>query len=293
VSSGLDATGYAALAAIVGVAVLVVLVAAQLFVSAGRAKEHLARATAIPAARASAAAERRGASRFEGAPHILAVVPPADATGSPLTERSRLFTLPSDDAPASPDDGAAELFGQLTQYYAANISQGYAIFWASLLAMIAGFAIIVVGIATAGANTTNAVVAGIAGLLSQFVAATFLVALRSTQEQSTAYAQNLADLRARDLRASADARAIALGLQLIEKIDANGATDLANETRAALAMGLVIKRLPDAEARRPATAGSVDSGDAPRDRPSAEPRARVQSIAFDETQSGAGTAERS
>jgi hypothetical protein len=174
------------------------------------------------------------------------------------------------------DPAAQQIFGQLTQYYAANINQSFAIFWASLLAMIAGFIIIIVGIATAGANTATAIVAGVAGLLSQFIAATFLVALRSTQEQSTAYAQSLADLRSRDVRAAADAQATALGLELLGQIAGDGAAALVNQTRAALAMGLIVKQ-PPAE---PTTAGSAPTSEPP---PAIDSRARIPSVTFEDT----------
>jgi hypothetical protein len=143
--------------------------------------------------------------------------------------------------PSSGVDDVAPIVEQLNQYYAANISQGYAIFWASLLSMIVGFVVILAGIDAAGTNSTTAIVAGVAGVLSQFIAATFLVALRSTQQQSTVYAQTLADLRVRDLHAAAEARTIALGLQLLNEIAGDGAQDLANQTRAGLAMGLIVK----------------------------------------------------
>jgi len=174
--------------AVLAVAALASVISVGLLTNARQAKGHLDRAAAF-------------ALPPNAAPSLPPEAPAAlrpRAAGSPFT-----------------DPAAQQIFGQLTQYYAANINQSFAIFWASLLAMVAGFIIIIVGIATAGANTANAIVAGTAGVLSQFIAATFLVALRSTQEQSTAYAQSLADLRSRDLRAAADAQATMLGLELL------------------------------------------------------------------------------
>jgi hypothetical protein len=84
--------------------------------------------------------------------------------------------------------------------------------------MSVGFSIVFVGILTAGTNFEETIVAGVAGVLSQFIAATFLVALRSTQRQSTAYAQTRVELPLRDVRAAADAHSIALGLELLNDI---------------------------------------------------------------------------
>jgi hypothetical protein len=257
----------AAGAGLIGILVLAILIGRQLFSSAGTAKDHLKRAADI------------------------AATPPATPAGvasEPRAARLRALTAGSDPA-------ARQIFDLLTQYYAANISQSLTIFWASLLAMLAGFAIIIVGIATAGSNTTDAIVAGIAGLLSQFIGATFLVALRSTQEQSTAYAQSLADLRTRDVRAAADAQAVALGLELLDQISGDGAAALVNQTRAALAMGLIVKTpvaatdapaaaplpAPAAPAAVAPTAGVTAGAAALRDA-ATDGRLRAQTVIFDQ-----------
>jgi hypothetical protein len=220
-------TGFAAPAIflVAGSAVILALIAiggAQAFTSARRAKDHLTSAIALAPARAQ----------------------PAVATAALDAHSARTAGANSDDEGAS-----QQTFAQLTQYYAANISQGQAIFWASFTSMAVGFAIIFAGIVNAGVNSTTAIVAGVAGVLSQFIAATFLVALRSTQAQSTAFAQSLVELRLRDVRAAADARAVTLGLRLLDEISGDGDEALANQTRAALAMGLIV--------REPAPAAAV------------------------------------
>jgi Flp pilus assembly protein TadB len=190
---------------------------------------------------------------------------------------------------------AQQIVEQLNEYYAANISQGYAIFWASLLATVIGFAVILAGIDVAGTNPTTAIVAGVAGVLSQFIAATFLVALRSTQQQSTAYAQTLADLRIRELRAAADARDQSLALRLLAEISGDGAQQLANVTRATIAAGLMARDgapapappAPPAPAPAPAPPAPAPAPAPPVSAapealvPRATTRMRAESIAFD------------
>jgi len=248
---------------IAGSVALVLLVAVsgtQVFTSSRRARDHLANATAlVPLARSAPA------------------VPPS-------TRDTR-----SAGTPAGDDDAAQQIFAQLTQYYAANISQGQAIFWASFLSMVVGFAVVFAGIVTAGVNSTTAIVAGVAGVLSQFIAATFLVALRSTQAQSTTYAQTLVELRLRDLRAAADAQSVSLGLRLLEDISGDGGAALANQTRSALAMGLIVKAPAPAETPAPV---SVDIDDSRRDQPRAQTRMHAPSVTFDQTPAAQPTADR-
>jgi len=213
---------------IAGSALLVLLVVVsgtQVFTSSRRAKDHLANATALaPLARS--------------------------APAGPASVSDPRRAIPGGTA-AGGDDSSQQIFAQLTQYYAANISQGQTILGASFLSMVIGFAVVFAGIVTAGVNSTTAIVAGVAGVLSQFIAATFLVALRSTQAQSTTYAQTLVELRLRDLRAADDAQSVSLGLRLLEDISGDGAAALVNQTRAALAMGLIVKGPAPAETPAP------------------------------------------
>jgi hypothetical protein len=232
------------------ITVLIVIVGTRLLTSARAAEEHLASGMALT-------------------PRIGAAVS-REAAGGPASAA----------APALPDgDPSDQIFAQLNHYYAANISQGNAIFWASLLSMSVGFAMIFAGIVTAGVNGTTAIVAGIAGVLSQFIGATFLVALRSTQAQATTYAQSLVELRLRDVRAAADARSVALGLRLLSEIPDEGANGLANQTRATLVTGLIVKEtvLPPAATVAPPP---VEVDDADRTGARIEPR-RAASVSFD------------
>jgi hypothetical protein len=183
------------------------------------------------------------------------------------------------------DDAASRrrFSAQLNEYYAANISQGNAIFWASLLSMSVGFAIIFIGILTAGRNSANAVIAGIAGVFSQFIGATFLVALRSTQAQSTTYAQTLVELQLHDARAAVDARATTLGLGLLNEIAADGASGLANQTRATIATGLIVKDGAPVAAPASIAAIPVEAVDVAHVTPRTQPPARAESVSYEES----------
>lgn len=248
-----------AIVLVLGGIVLLLLVAvggSQLFGSANRAKDHLAKAAAMMPRAA------------------------ADPTTRPVpSSRLQAFSSPPT------DDASQQIIERLTQYYAANLNDGQAIFWASFVSMVVGFGIVYAGIVTAGANSTTAIVAGVAGVLSQFIAATFLLALRSTQAQSTAYAQTLVELRLHDLRAADEARATALGLQLLGEISGDGAIELANTTRAGLAMGLIVKQTTTpARAAPPVPAPvDIDVTDRPRTEPQSVGRTRAASVSLDET----------
>lgn len=223
-----------------GIVALIAIVGIQLFASAHAADQHLARAM--------------------------------DALPAGLTQPHAGST----DAPTPADTAAQQIFAQLQNYYAANIKQGTTIFWATLLAMCVGFAIIFIGIVAAGANGTTAIVAAIAGVLSQFIAATFLVALRSTQTQATTYAQTLVELRLRDVARAADARSIDLGLELLREISGDRSNP-ANSTKAAIAMGLIVRQPPTVIEPPVVEAPPINGGTV------LEPRARTATITFDDT----------
>jgi hypothetical protein len=189
----------------------------------------------------------------------------------------RAATAVAPAAPVASDDDSAPtlLFKLLNAYYAANISQGGVIFWASLLSMSIGFAIIIGGVIAAASSGITGIIAAIAGILSQFVAATFLVALRSTQDQATSYAQGLVALRERDVARLADERAVELGLQLLREISAD-ANNPVNPTKAAIALGLIVKQPASVVEQAPVI--EVPAKPAP-----ASERTRAASVTFDDT----------
>ncbi len=190
----------------------------------------------------------------------------------------------ADGASTTADASPQAIFEQLQQYYAANIKQGSTIFWASLMTMCIGFAIVLAGIALARTNAVSAIVAAVAGVLSQFIAATFLVVLRSTQQQATTYAQTLVELHLRDVGRATDDRSQLLGLRLLGEISADR-SDPANPAKAAIAMGLIVKTAPPAAPFEPP---AVTVEVPPPGRDPALDRPRTTSITFDDT----GTVER-
>jgi hypothetical protein len=93
------------------------------------------------------------------------------------------------------------------------------------------------------------------------------------------------------LRAADDAQSVSLGLRLLEDISGDGAAALVNQTRAALAMGLIVKGPAPAETPAPV---SVDIDDSRRDQPRAQTRTHAPSVTFDQTSASAAqpTADR-
>ena len=229
---------------LVGIGCLIVLIAitaaVRLLCSATAAERHISTAMAF-----SSSAALRPMAKFSSSPPTPAPAPAAarefaNRTVQPASD-SAAADLSTQQSGDSSDAAAQLIFAQLNEYYAANISQGNAIFWASLLSICIGFAIIFTGIVSAGGNAVTAIVAAIAGVLSQFIAATFLVVLRSTQQQATTYAQSLVELHLRDIARSTDRQGVALGLQLLNEISSDRSNP-ANATKALIASGLIVKQ---------------------------------------------------
>ena len=102
---------------------------------------------------------------------------------------------------------------KLELYFDRNLSQINYIFWLSLGVMIVGFAFILYGISqaftpiqeagtaqavaegvqsrTASSNVTPAIIGGIAGIITEFIGATFLFVYRSTIQQAVGYTRTL------------------------------------------------------------------------------------------------------
>ncbi len=246
------------------IAAFVIASGTSLMASARSAKTLMERSTSMTGVRTDVYVGAEGTSPpAAGAPAALSRAV-TSLIGPPAGPQSQTDII--SDAPAYGDNASQQTFALLNHYYAANISQGTAIFWASLLSMSIGFAIIFTGIVIATVSPTamsgmTALVTAIAGILSQFVGATFLVALRSTQSQATTYAQSLVELRMRDIRVTADATAIELGLRLLGEIETGDGQVLADQMRARLALGLILKDgAPEIVIPPPATPPVDDDG---------------------------------
>lgn len=82
----------------------------------------------------------------------------------------------------------------LEAYFNKNLSQINNIFILSLFVMLVGFGFVLYGIWLVFQNPQNispAIIAGVAGIISQFIGATFLLIYRSTIEQAANYTKTL------------------------------------------------------------------------------------------------------
>ncbi len=82
----------------------------------------------------------------------------------------------------------------LEAYFSRNLSQITAIFWLSVTVMVVGFAIIIWGISQAIQSPDSIVAASIAagaGVITEFIGATFLFIYRSAIEQAINYSKTL------------------------------------------------------------------------------------------------------
>ncbi len=271
----------------IGIVAAIIAIGSQVLSSAGTTKKRLDDAAALTPTRKTTSSAPATPTLTPAAPGTLKDAP----TNFMVPSRERFLHSDRESAESDPtprsDTPASLTFGLLNNYYQANLSQSNTIFWASLLAMMLGFAVIFVGVVLAGVHSTTALVAAIAGVLSQFIGATFLIVLRSTQAQATTFAQTLVDLRLHDVRSAADAHALNVGLKLIDAIAEDGANALANQTRATIALGLIIQGegstpppTPPPPAPRPPTpapfAGGRDDGTV------AQIRTRAETISFDQ-----------
>jgi hypothetical protein len=278
VGAGFDPAFIVVLVAGLGLVVAIVTIGSRLLSSSDATNKHLDNATALLPDAAADRADGASAGTLKDLGSRFFAPGQGFARGS-----TRPIIAP---APTGADEASRLTFNLLNSYYLANISQSNTIFLASLLSMSLGFTIVFVGVVLAGVHATTAIIAAIAGVLSQFIGATFLVVLRSTQSQATIYAQSLVDLRLHDVRTAADEQSVALGLELVGQIADDGDNALANATRASIAMGLIVKGGPIAPVAPPVVPPAVPpvTPEGPATlTPAAQVRARAETITFDET----------
>jgi len=120
----------------------------------------------------------------------------------------------------------------LEAYFNKNLSQIASIFWLSVLVMVAGFAILLYGI-WRSVQTPDvlgpATIAGISGIITEFIGATFLFIYRSTIQQAVNYSKTLERINS-----------VGMAMQILDTMpdDANP-TDLKSTTKADLVKLLV------------------------------------------------------
>jgi hypothetical protein len=120
----------------------------------------------------------------------------------------------------------------LEAYFNRNLSQITAIFWLSVVVMMVGFVIIIWGIAGAfqsEESLISAAIATAAGIITEFIGATFLFVYRSTIQQGMSYSHTLERINA-----------VGMAMQILDTMpDETKKDDLKSRTKATLVELLV------------------------------------------------------
>lgn len=118
--------------------------------------------------------------------------------------------------------------GKLEEYWNRNLSQVASIFWISVTVMILGFGVLVFGVVSGFQNSANRDTAFLsvgAGIITEFIGATFMIIFRSTMQQASSYVNTLARIHS-----------IGMAVQVVNEIDDGG---IQNQARAAIATTLI------------------------------------------------------
>lgn len=141
----------------------------------------------------------------------------------------------------------------LEAYFNRNIAQIAYIFWLSVFVMMAGFAILLWGIYQAidkPGVITPAIIASIAGIITEFIGATFLFIYRSTIQQAIGYSKTLERINS-----------VGMAMQILDTMPEEASADnLKNSTKATLVKALVQQTLaadekPQKDGQTPKTDG--------------------------------------
>ena len=120
---------------------------------------------------------------------------------------------------------------QLEKYFGRNLSQIRSIFNFSVIVMIAGFVVMLWGLwrGLASNSVQPAFLATAAGVITQFIGATFLYIFRSAIQQATKYARTLERINS-----------VGVAIQILNSIPDNATqADLKSRTKAAVVEALV------------------------------------------------------
>ncbi len=130
---------------------------------------------------------------------------------------------------------------RLELYFERNLSQIKSIFWITLLVMGSGFFMIGYGITKAFDNQSiNAsLLAAVSGILTEFIAATFLIIYRSTMSQASDYVRTLERINA-----------VGMSMQILDSIP-DSESELKNKVRAELVGNILDAFMPNGEKQRP------------------------------------------
>jgi hypothetical protein len=155
--------------------------------------------------------------------------PRRPATGPLINELERAISrLEAEPEKAKPAWDLARV--RLELYFDRNLRQVNQIFWLSVSVMGVGFIFILVGISylflpttdtrTANGGIDAAVLSGIAGVITEFIGATFLFIYRSTVQQAAGYTQTLERINS-----------VGMAMQILDTIS-NEARELRDRTKA-------------------------------------------------------------
>jgi hypothetical protein len=120
---------------------------------------------------------------------------------------------------------------KLESYFDRNLGQIKHIFWLSVGVMIAGFVVIVLGfilsLLSTSVRPSIALVGGIAGVLTEFIAATFMFIYRSANQQAADYVKTLERINS-----------VGMAMQIMDTIS-DDSEELQDRTKAAVAKMLL------------------------------------------------------
>ncbi len=118
---------------------------------------------------------------------------------------------------------------RLELYFQRNLSQTRLLFWCTISVLLAGFLLICYGVFQAfrGGNIEAAMLTAGSGVLTEFIAGTFLVLFKSTSSQASDFVSALERINA-----------VGMSLQIVDSIS-EGNVELSNKTRADLAIRIL------------------------------------------------------
>jgi nitrate reductase gamma subunit len=137
----------------------------------------------------------------------------------------------------------------LESYFNRNLSQVTAIFWLSVIVMLAGFVIIGWGISRAiqsPNSTLVAVLTGSAGMVTELIGATFLFIYRSTMQQAINYTKILERINS-----------VGMAMRILDSMPTNASeSDLKNSTKAVIVKSLMQQSYQSEKSESPQNIGA-------------------------------------
>jgi hypothetical protein len=123
----------------------------------------------------------------------------------------------------------------LDAYFARNLQQINYIFVLSVVVMLLGFVVMLVGVGyavfvrgTSGVAGTGALLPTAAGLITQFIGATFLFVYRSTIQQAIRYVQTLERMNT-----------VGMAMSVLDSLKQKSSEALSDKTKASIALSLL------------------------------------------------------